>query len=121
MRIALFHCGREIAPAYIPGEAFLAVKHAGAGEAVDDAAELGVTIGRVPRSSVAMSVLVRAPRVAAWVHAEDVLEADDLFAVCLELIWRTFLDLLPGRACAFSPAFASRGGVVFVVRAVFGM
>ena len=65
MRIALFHCGGEIAPADIPGEAFIGVEHARAGEAVDDAAELGVAIGRVPSSSVATFVLVRAPRVLA--------------------------------------------------------
>jgi hypothetical protein len=91
--IALFHCSGEITPADIPGEAFLGVERARASEAVDDAAELEVAIRRVPRNSVATSVFVRAPRVIAWMHAEDVLEADELFAVGPELYWRTFLGL----------------------------
>ena len=117
MRIALFHCGGEIAPADIPGEAFIGVEHARASEAADDAAELDVAIRRVPRSSVATSVLVRAPRAIAWMHAEDVLEEDELFAVCFEFFWSAFLRLFPGSTGVFSPSFASRGGVVVGVRA----
>ena len=117
VRIALFHCGGEVAPADIPGEAFIGVEQARASEAADDAAELGVAIRRVPRNSVATSVLVRAPRVIAWMHAEDVLEADELFAVCFEFFWSAFLRLFPGSTGVFSPSFASRGGVVVGVRA----
>jgi hypothetical protein len=117
VRIALFHRSGEVTPANIPGEAFLGVERARAREAVDDAAELEVTIRRVPRSSVATSVLVRAPRAVARMHAEDVLEADELFAVCLEFFWSSFLCLFPGSAGVFSPSFASCGGVVVGVRA----